>query len=35
MVEMEGDEKIAADLPIRTRRYDGIFRTPLLAPGEE
>jgi TPR repeat protein len=35
MVEMEGDVKIAADLPIRTRRYDGIFRTPLLAPGEE
>jgi len=32
MVEMEGDEKIAADLPIQTRRYDGIFRTPLLDP---
>jgi hypothetical protein len=35
MVEMKTNEIIAADLPIRTRRYDGIFRTPLLAPGEE
>jgi hypothetical protein len=34
MVDMEGDKQIAADLPIRERRYDGIFRTPLLnSPG--
>jgi TPR repeat protein len=34
MVAMEGDKQIAADLPIRERRYDGIFRTPLLnSPG--
>ena len=33
-VEMEGGEQIAADLPIRTRRYDGVFRTPLLAPDD-
>jgi hypothetical protein len=34
MVEMEGDVKIAADLPIRTRYNDGIFRSPLLDPAE-
>jgi TPR repeat protein len=33
-VELEGDQEIAANLPIRTRRYDGIFRTPLLDPAQ-
>ena len=32
IVEMEDVQPIASDLPIRMRRYDGIFRTPLSDP---
>ncbi|WP_295622974.1 tetratricopeptide repeat protein [uncultured Lamprocystis sp.] len=34
MIEIEDNQPIATDLPIRTRRYDGIFRTPLSAPAD-
>jgi len=34
VVEMEDDQPIASDLPIPTRRYDGIFRTPLSVPAD-
>ncbi len=34
VIEAEAGQPIATDLPIRTRRYDGIFRTPWSAPAD-
>ena len=34
-VEMESDEPMADELPLRMRRYDGIFRTPPADPADD